>query len=1548
MSGSLFSILLAIVCFAVGFGPIASAAVPLDIPVAIDDPTSGYGLVDAYGPTIFKEPLGLVSAPGETHRIFVLERKGSICVITNLQSPSRTVFLDLTASTSASGGEDGLLGMAFHPGFATNGQFFVYRTMFRGVFSDVLSRFTVSATDPNAGDPDSEIIFISQPDADNTHNGGDLHFGPDGYLYLGLGDNGLVFADRTDQPQQIDRGLFGGLIRIDVDQRPGNLPPNPHSASSTNYFIPADNPWIGATNFLNLPVDPAQVRTEFYAIGFRNPWKFTFDSLNGDLYLADVGNGVAEEIDRVVKGGNYGWPFEEGEFPGAKPTPEGVELLRPFYNYLHDRSVGTVIIGGVVSRGVQFPELEGAYIYADERSGNIWKIPVASPEPKPEWLAAERGIVAFGRDPRNGDVLMVNYVLGKIRRLVWVDPSENQIPALLSQANLFSNLATLAPVGGLVPYSINAPFWSDNAIKSRWFGLIDPAQKIGFRADENWIFPRGAVWVKHFDLEMEKGVPSTARRVETRVLVKGADDINGFTYRWDESGVEARLVPSIGDSESFLVTEGGMVRTQLWQYPSRGDCHACHSPVAGYALGFNTPQLNRENPHGVNQLDWLAAAGYLDVPEVRSREKRQSSAIDDESQPLEHRVRSYLASNCSQCHQSGGSARVQWDARLNTPLAAAGIIDAIAVGPLNGPESRVIAPHNLTNSMILARISDPGHFRMPPIGSTLLDEAARALLTEWISGMPGPEWTRSQLGLSPLEGSMTCRGESLILSGAGHGLNPLDESFYFARQSVTNNFQVVARVDSLSGPASSPSAGLLIRARGDSTAPHVAALRNASGENLFASRVGAAADPQVLPGNATGAPWQRVVRDGDSFSAWESADGANWSHLGTLECPMGVEAEAGLAVASGESWRFATASFSHFSTLSIALDPPPVAPGAVLPLAIPLSAQVAASGASVRRVDFLADGRVVGSATGPPWQYSWTNALAGAHQLAAAAFDSGGLAVTSAPVTITLTRGPSLGRFLANVPSADQPWQGLLGTVGFAIPRLATNLPPVGSLSAQAVETLWSQGPDSPGFRDFSGGRIASAWTDPHSFSFSLAPGFEEASRLTLAFADYSASGLDLRIELLSGQDHELLDTRQVSGLSTPRWLTWTVRGPVTIRVTSLNAQPAVLNGLFLDPLAPPEVAFLEPAPGSHFLLPTPILLRAGARAVDRAVRVVEFYCDNVLIGSATNAPHEFLWTNALAGERILTARAVGEFGFAVDTPPLPIFCDLPPASVDFTGVDADTQGQWWKSYGADGYAIAFSPPAFRPFARVTIPPATFPLVFSYIEQDPRSVTLFGAWPAAGSWHAYQDLEFSIEFLDGHTHPVAMYFLDFPRYGISQTVSLRDLDTGAELDAHAIGDFGEGLYYTWAMRGRVGVKIVKQNDWVSLMGALFVGGRVSPAVFWSLSKLGGTLPANPRWDDDPDHDGRANLIEYALQSDPFEPDEPVALFWSEAGGRLTITTPALDLPEDVRVLLESSSNLIQWAPSSIAPAALDSVLEFTVPLSSPGPNFYRLRFELIP
>ena len=287
-----------------------------------------------------------IEHPVNDPRLFVLQQSGAIRILNPNGTVNATNFLTLTSATITSGGERGLLGIAFHPNYATNGYFYLNYTNTSG--NTVIARYTVSAN-PNVADAASATILLTITQPFSNHNGGSLRFGPDGYLYIGMGDGGSG-GDPGNRAQNINENL-GKMLRIDVD-------------SASPYGIPADNPYIGVPG-----------NDEIWAIGLRNPWKFNFDRLNGDLWIADVGQNQAEEINKTVAplptGLNYGWKCYEGN--NVYSTCSGSLVLTfPVATYPH---LGTdpcnSITGGYVYRGAQFPNLYGRYVFAEYCTNKI-------------------------------------------------------------------------------------------------------------------------------------------------------------------------------------------------------------------------------------------------------------------------------------------------------------------------------------------------------------------------------------------------------------------------------------------------------------------------------------------------------------------------------------------------------------------------------------------------------------------------------------------------------------------------------------------------------------------------------------------------------------------------------------------------------------------------------------------------------------------------------------------------------------------------------------------------------------------------------------------------------------------------------------------------------------------------------------------------------------------------------------------------------------------------------------------------------------------------
>lgn len=394
--------------------------------------STNYELQDAFPGLKFNLPLAIVNVPGDKTRLFVVEKGGHVQVIAGLDGarPEQKTFLDLSRPRDgalALENECGVLGLAFPPDHTRSGRFYVYYSLkIHGALHQRLSRFQLKAGEMNRGDEASEQPLFTQADEADNHNGGDLHFGPDGYLYISVGDGGLA-NDKLNNARFIDEGLQAGILRIDPDKRPGNPPPNSRPGvalaadGSAFYAVPSDNPFIGARFYHNAPVDSRKVRTEFWATGLRNPWRFSFDPATGRLFAADVGQDLYEEVDIIVKGGDYGWSYREGFHPfttgpGGGQEPAGFAPVPPIFEY--PRPVGNSVTGGVVYHGERYPQFQGAYIFGDFVSGRTFALrDKGQPRWMEETLAQEPGIAGIGYDPRDGEVLFANLGSGLIKRL---------------------------------------------------------------------------------------------------------------------------------------------------------------------------------------------------------------------------------------------------------------------------------------------------------------------------------------------------------------------------------------------------------------------------------------------------------------------------------------------------------------------------------------------------------------------------------------------------------------------------------------------------------------------------------------------------------------------------------------------------------------------------------------------------------------------------------------------------------------------------------------------------------------------------------------------------------------------------------------------------------------------------------------------------------------------------------------------------------------------------------------------------------------------------
>jgi uncharacterized repeat protein (TIGR03806 family) len=565
----------------------------------------------------------------------------------------------------------------------------------------------------------SELELFNVDDPESNHNGGNIAFGPDGFLYIGIGDGGGGGDGHGDYGNgQLLSTLLGKMLRIDVA----------NSTSSQTYAIPASNPFAAnpRCNATGNGANTSARCPEIYAYGFRNPWRWSFDRVSGELWLNDVGQGALEEVDKVTVGGNYGWRCFEGTNPydstcGSNPNP-----IPPIAQY--GRTLGQSTTGGFVYRGNAIPNLHGRYVFADFATGNLWQIPrdttptltLGAGSPARD---TNLQISSFGQDT-DGELYVV-HLGGTLHKIVQASGAGRTIPTQLSDTGCVDAGNPVQAASGLIPYAPNAPFFSDGATKARWLALPDGQRITIDQSTNDFDFPNGSVLMKNFTLGTQL--------VETRLFMRHNDgNWAGYTYEWNAQGTDATRV--IGGK---TVQVGNVT----WEFPSESQCLQCHTAAAGRTLGLEIGQLNGDFGYAstgrtANQLTTLNTIDTL-TPAL-TQAPAQLPAIPDPagSAPLAERARAYLHSNCAYCHRPGGPVPSDMDLRYTTALNATNACNITpTLGNLGISDPRLIAPGSAARSIVVARVNRTGTDAMPPLGRHTIDTAGVQLLTSWIDGL---------------------------------------------------------------------------------------------------------------------------------------------------------------------------------------------------------------------------------------------------------------------------------------------------------------------------------------------------------------------------------------------------------------------------------------------------------------------------------------------------------------------------------------------------------------------------------------------------------------------------------------------------------------------------------------------------------------------------------------------------------------------------------------------------------------------------------------------
>jgi uncharacterized repeat protein (TIGR03806 family) len=729
------------------------------------DPPPPFQIARAFPKLSVSHPIGIHAIPG-SDQLLVIATSGD-------SGPTKLFYLkdDPNSDTliEALKPADQTYGIAFHPKWKENGYIYLGGNGPHAGPKDEkktrVTRYTMQTKAPYAIDPNSAVEIIAW--LSNGHNGGAVVFGHDGMLYITSGD-GTSDSDTWESGQDMTR-LLAKVLRIDVD----------HPEPGKQYAVPKDNPFVALKD----------ARPETWALGLRNPWKMTIDRKTGHIWVGSNGQDLYEHAFLVQRGDNYGWSVTEGSYPFYPNRPVApAKIVKPTVEHPH--SEARSLTGGMVYYGAKYPELHGHYLYGDYSTGYIWAVKHDGQKIVSHKRIADTrlAVTAIDADTK-GEILIADYQ-GKDKGALYTlvpTPREdrpNTFPRTLSASGLFKSVKGHVMEDSLIPYSVNAVLWSDGAQKERWLG-IPGSHKLRITANRGWNLPDETVIVKSFWIETERGNPATRRWIETRFLTRQKGEWFGYSYAWNDEETEGTLVESEGRDREYHIMVNGRAEKFVWRYPSRTECMVCHSRAANWVLGLSEAQFNHEHVYGKskeNQLallerlgffedsDWAAEAKrkLRDTLEKEGRTPRQindyiakSAQAPGQRQPvrsymlpkwpheykrladphdktadLEQRARAYLHSNCAQCHVEAGGGNAAMELAFHTPLDKMRIID---VKPLHDTfgikDARIIAPGDPDRSVLLKRVSHRGKGHMPPLATRLVDEAAVAMLREWILQM---------------------------------------------------------------------------------------------------------------------------------------------------------------------------------------------------------------------------------------------------------------------------------------------------------------------------------------------------------------------------------------------------------------------------------------------------------------------------------------------------------------------------------------------------------------------------------------------------------------------------------------------------------------------------------------------------------------------------------------------------------------------------------------------------------------------------------------------
>lgn len=632
----------------------------------------------------------LTPLPGQADVLLALSLDGYVYrVDLSATVPAVTLALQVPA-TFVANHENIAVAIKASPDFESDGLIYlVYTTDVGDETAARLARFKSLDSGLNF-DPGSQKVLIEAPGIHRgiAHAGGDIAFDDEGKLIVILGDGGGFSIPPSAEAQDNTR-LLGTAYRIDPDE-----------GSPAGYTVPADNPFASVTD--------GSVRQEIWATGLRNPFRSDWDTEQQALWVGDVGEYSFEELNLVRRGENYGWPYFEGPrvTPDLPPVPDG-DYVDPVFSY--GREFGASITAGYRYGGTALAGYEGAFLFADFAQPKVYALvdPLSAPTPVPLAQSPE-GVVAIEADLAGEPWVLT--LSGKLYRLQ--QSATAALPDTLRATGCVDSESPFQLDPHFFEYDLNAPLWSDDAVKRR-YAYVPEGASVELRADGDFNFPEGSVLVKTFERE--------GRPLEVRFLYRAEGGQWGaISYAYgDDGGARPALA-----GERLRDGEG-----VFWSVPSQGQCFSCHTSAAGFSLGAESRQLGGQHAWRAEaSRDQLALWRDLRVlPDEAALPETVFASLEDEEASLGDRARAYLHANCSSCHRPGGTAPTSLDFRFDASLQARGCAEGDALAPL--------VPGQPELSELLQRMQTVGTGAMPPLARERVDAEAVALVRRWITSL---------------------------------------------------------------------------------------------------------------------------------------------------------------------------------------------------------------------------------------------------------------------------------------------------------------------------------------------------------------------------------------------------------------------------------------------------------------------------------------------------------------------------------------------------------------------------------------------------------------------------------------------------------------------------------------------------------------------------------------------------------------------------------------------------------------------------------------------